>query len=244
MSVVDFVKAHTPWAIRRVSRNIKRRLRWASNARQPVGKVFGDVYGRNLWGGELGGFYSGPGSDCHAASRYAEGIRALIADRTIRSVVDLGCGDFRVASMFLNNDITYIGVDIVQPLVHQNVAKYRSDKVDFACLDIIEDRLPEGELCLIREVFQHLGNAQILKVIPKLRQFKCAVYTDYQPGPGVPCTPNRDISHGVDTRIWRDLALFLDQPPFNIPMRLLFEAAASTVLRNPGERIRTYLLWP
>jgi SAM-dependent methyltransferase len=244
VGVLDLVKAHTPWAFRRVSRSIKRWVRWARSAKRPVGDVFGDIYQRNLWGGEQGDFYSGPGSEYQAASVYAEGIRDLIAHRSIRSIVDLGCGDFRVARMFLNDDIRYMGVDIVEPLVRENVARYRGDKVDFACIDIIQDPLPEGELCLIREVFQHLSNAQILKVIPKLRQFKCAVYTDYQPGPGAPCTPNRDISHGVDTRIWRDSALFLDQPPFNVPTRLLFEAPASTVLRNSGELIRTYLLWP
>ncbi len=244
MGVVDVVKAHTPWAIRRVSRQIKRNVRWARSARQPVDQVFSDIYQRNLWGGEKGNFYSGPGSECDAASIYAEGIRDFIIGRNIRSIVDLGCGDFRVARMFLNDDIRYTGVDIVEPLVRENAARYHSDKVDFACVNIIESTLPEGELCLIREVFQHLSNAEILTVIPKLRQFRFAVYTDYQPGPGAPCTPNRDISHGVDTRIWRDSALFLDQPPFNVPMRLLFEAPSPIVLRNAGERIRTYLLWP
>ena len=244
MSVVDFVKARTPWVIRRVSRQLKRELRWVRTARRPVNAVFGNIYERNLWGGERGSFYSGPGSDIAAAQYHTEGIKAFIADRNVKSVVDLGCGDFRVASSFLSDDVSYIGVDVVDPLVRDNIAKYRSDKVDFACLNIIEDPLPKGELCLMREVLQHLSNAQILKIIPKLRQFRFAIYTDYQPAPGVRCTPNRDISHGVDIRIWRGSALFLDQPPFNVPMRLLFDHPAATMLCNPGERIRTYLLWP
>jgi SAM-dependent methyltransferase len=244
MGILDVVKAHTPWAIRRVSRNIKRQMRWARNARQPVGKIFGEVYQNNLWGGEQGSFYSGPGSTADAAARYAEGISDFIRDRGIRSIVDLGCGDFRVARMFVNDAISYTGVDIVEPLVRENIARFRSDNIDFRHVDIINDRLPEGELALVREVFQHLSNAQIQQILPKLRHFRYAVYTDYQPGPGAPCTPNRDIPHGVDTRIWRDSALFLDQPPFNVPMRLLFEAPASSVLMHPGERIRTFLLWP
>jgi hypothetical protein len=48
----------------------------------------------------------------------------------------------------------------------------------------------------------------------------------------------------MDTRIWLDSALFLDQPPFNADMKLLFETPAAVDLRNPGEQIRTYLLWP
>jgi SAM-dependent methyltransferase len=236
--VVDFVKARTPWAIRHLSRRIKRQIRWVRSAKQPVRSVFREIYQQNLWGGER------PGSDSHAASLYAEGIKAFIANRHVGSIVDLGCGDFQVASKFLHDAVSYVGVDIVEPLVASNIAKYYSDKVSFTCLDIVEDPLPGGELCLIREVFQHLSNAEILKVLPKLLQFKFVIYTDYQPGLAAPCSPNRDIAHGVDIRIWRDSALFLDKPPFNVPMQLLFEAPASTILRNPGERIRTYLLWP
>jgi SAM-dependent methyltransferase len=227
-----------------MSRRIKREIRSAVSAKQSVHTVFREIYERNGWGGEQGDFYSGPGSDGHAATSYAKGIKAFIADRGVGSVVDLGCGDFRVAGMFLDDNIVYHGVEIVESLVADNMARYHSDRVTFTCLDIIEDRLPKGDLCLMREVLQHLSNAEILRVLPKLLQFKFAVYTDYQPGPAAPCAPNRDIAHGVDTRIWRDSALFLDQPPFNVPMQLLFEAPASTILRNPGERIRTYLLWP
>lgn len=244
MGVFDVVKAYTPWAIRRASHRVKREVRWARNARQPVSKVFEDVYNQGMWGGEQGKFYSGPGSEGDAARIYAQGIRGFITERNISSVVDLGCGDFRVASQFLDDQMTYVGVDIVGSLVRENGAKYGSDRVSFACLDIIKDQLPEGELCLIREVFQHLSNAEILEVMPKLRQFRYVVYTDHQPGPGARCIPNRDISHGVDTRIWLDSALFLDQPPFNAPVQLLFENPAAVNLRNPGEQFRTYLLWP
>jgi len=245
MSVVDTVKAHTPWVIRSGARTIKRRIRWARNSRRPVDEVFQEVYQRAMWGGEVGEFCSGPGSDSDAAALYAVGIAELIATRGIRSVVDLGCGDFCVAGRLLSgSDVGYIGVDVVEPLIRQNIANHRSSRVDFACLNIITDALPDGELCLIREVLQHLSNAEILRVMPKLRQYRYVVYSDYQPGPLAPCVPNRDIGHGIDTRIWKDSALFLDQPPFQVPMKLLFEAPSPIILRHPGECIRTYLLWP
>ena len=94
MGVFDVVKAYTPWAIRRASHRVKREVRWARNARQPVGKVFEDVYNQGMWGGEQGKFYSGPGSEGDAARIYAQGIRGFITERNISSVVDLGCGDF------------------------------------------------------------------------------------------------------------------------------------------------------
>lgn len=245
MGFVDTVKDHTPWAIRRLSREINRRIRWVRNRRRPVGEVFQEVYQQAMWGGEKGDLYSGPGSDSDAATHYAAGIAEFIAARGIRSIVDLGCGDFRVAGKFLGKtDIAYVGVDVVEPLVRQNIAKHGSSRIAFVCRNIIADPLPEGELCLIREVFQHLSNDEIIQVIPKLKQYRYVVYSDYQPGPSAPCVPNRDIGHGIDTRIWKDSALFLDRPPFNVPMKLLFEAPSPIVQRNPDERIRTYLLWP
>ena len=205
MNFIDTVKAHTPWELRRVVREINRRIRWVRNNRRPVGEVFQEVYQQAMWGGEKGEFYSGPGSDSDAATHYAAGIAEFIASRKIRSVVDLGCGDFRVAKTFLgDNDVDYMGVDIVEPLVRQNIAKHGGSRIGFACLNIIRDPLPDGELCLIREVLQHLSNAEILRVLPKIKQYRYVVYSDYQPGPLAPCVPNRDIGHGIDIRIWKD----------------------------------------
>jgi len=31
----------------------------------------------------------------------------------------------------------------------------------FLCLDIISDELPDGDLCLLREVLQHLSNREM-----------------------------------------------------------------------------------
>lgn len=210
------------------------------NRRRPVGDVFQKIYEQNTWGGEGDAFYSGPGSDDLPARVYADGIRRFIDRHNVRSVVDLGCGDFRVAQRIVDTAIDYTGVDVVQPLIEQNRARYASPSVRFEYRDITQDPLPPGDLCLLREVLQHLSNAQILQVLPKLSQYKYAIYSDYQPASqGV---PNRDISHGHDTRIWRDSALYLDQPPFNMTIELLFDAPVTTVLRAPGERIRTFLI--
>ncbi len=237
---LDRVKAHTPWAVRQLSRRIKRELHWMQNRSRAVGDVFEQIYARNSWGGTNGAFYSGPGSEDLPARIYADGIRRFIATHAITSVVDLGCGDFRVARQMLNDRIDYTGVDVVQPLIRQNQLRHGGPATRFVCLDITHDPLPPGELCLVREVFQHLSNAEILQVLPKLAQYRYAIYSDYQPADE--CIPNRDIPHGPDTRIWRDSALYLDQAPFNMSIELLFDAPVTTVLRAPGERIRTFLI--
>ena len=55
---------------------------------------------------------------------YADVIRAFIRDKGITSVVDLGCGDFRVGSMLQIQGVKYIGVDIVSDLIDSNQDKY------------------------------------------------------------------------------------------------------------------------
>jgi SAM-dependent methyltransferase len=246
VQLLNRVKAHTPWAIRRLSRRIKREISWAQNRNRPVSDVFHRIYAQNTWGSEGGGdgdaFYSGPGSDNVPARVYAEGIRKFIADHGIRSIVDLGCGDFRVARMIVEDGVDYTGVDIVEPLIQQNNRRFGNKSTRFACLDITNDPLPSGELCLLREVLQHLSNAEILQILPKLSQYRYAIYSDYQPSPERNCVPNRDIAHGQDTRIWLDSALFLDKPPFNTATELLFESPGNTVLLGPEERIRTFLI--
>lgn len=245
MQILDAVKARTPWTIRNLTRRIKREIHWARNARLPARKVFKAIYDENAWGShESGDYYSGPGSDSGPAHAYADGIRKFIAANHISSVVDLGCGDFRVGSMLINGDVRYIGVDIVDDLVTVNGKRFGTQNIQFQCVDIIREPLPDGELCLIREVFQHLSNSEILRVLPKLRKYRYAIYTDYQPPASALTLPNRDIAHGRDTRLWKGSALFLDQPPFNIETELLFETRVSRYISCPGERISTYLIRP
>ncbi len=242
MRVADIVKSRTPWAIRRLSRRLKRELEWARNRSLPLQAVFETIYAENAWGGEQGSFYSGPGSDGLAADIYVAEVKRFIATHGVRSVVDLGCGDFRVAHKIVHQGLSYVGVDLVQHLVDANTEQFGAGNIRFECRDITEDQLPSGDLCLMREVLQHLSNRQIRRVLAKLGSFRYVIYSDYQPPAWARCVPNRDITPGLYTRIWKNSAVFLDQPPFNIPTRLLFEAPASTVLRSRDERIRSYLI--
>ena len=189
-----------------------------------------------------GDFHSGPGSTGAAAALYAERIGAFIADNGIRSVTDLGCGDFRVASQFVDESIDYIGVDIVKALVDRNRIQFGATNIRFKCMDIVTDELPDGELCLMREVLQHLSNNQIQQTLGKLDKFRYVIYSDYQPCRSSACVPNKDIAHGQDTRIWRDSAVFLEEPPFCRKVELMLEVPSAQQLRSAGECIRTNLM--
>ena len=90
------------------------RLR-ASNQSRSAQVVFSEIYSRRDWGdGEE--FDSGSGSRRTVTEPYVAFVRQLIADTGYRTAVDVGCGDFRVASQFVDSLDLYVGVDVVPAL--------------------------------------------------------------------------------------------------------------------------------
>jgi SAM-dependent methyltransferase len=170
-------------------------------------------------------------------------VRGLIKEKGITKVVDLGCGDFTVGSRLLMNGIRYTGVDIVAALIQRNLQEFSNENVSFQCLDITSDPLPDGELCLLRQVLQHLSNVQITKVLTKIDKYRYVLITEHYPAPTVHGVPNKDKPHGADIRVYDDSAVYLNLPPFNMTIsRLVLEVEAGVGLANPGEVIRTFLI--
>ena len=139
--------------------------------------IFQTVYNRGVWGkDEASPFYSGLGSNGPAAEFYVEQMAALLSeharelDRPLQ-VVDIGCGDFRIGKALVERvpELEYLGCDIVPELVAHNVRTYFSERVNFKTLDAVCDPLPEADVCLVRQVFQHLSNANIQCVLAGMR---------------------------------------------------------------------------
>jgi hypothetical protein len=228
MPLMNALKAGTPWPLRRLIRRVKTRMEHAVQTPQSPQEVFTKIYEEGRWhppgGSEANAedFYSGPGSDELAAAPYADCVNAFICGHRVLSVVDLGCGDFRVGRRIAHQAIHYVGVDVVEPLIQANQSRYTADNIQFRCLDIIADELPRGELCLVREVLQHLSNDQILAILPKLKKFKWVIVTEVQLAAADAREPNRDKPAGPQTRVLWDSFVDLAAPPFSVPnMQLL-----------------------
>lgn len=207
-------------------------------AEKTVAETFSEIYEKNAWGGEKGEFYSGDGSAEKFATEYAALVKRFIAANEIEKVVDLGCGDFRVASKIVSGNFHYTGCDVVFSLVRHLNEQYKSETVEFRCVNIVEDDLPDGDLCLIRQVLQHLSNAEISKVLENASQYKYLIITEHYPNPAVKIKPNLDIPHGPTVRLQYDSAVILDKPPFNLKnIQVLLDAEA-----EEGTRIKTFLV--
>lgn len=207
-------------------------------ADKTVAETFSEIYRENKWGGKEGEFYSGEGSRGTYAKVYADAVKNFIAENNIKKVVDLGCGDFQVASMFGSDNFQYTGCDVVPDLVRHLNEKFKSETVEFRCLNIVEDELPKGDLCLIRQVLQHLSNAEISQILENCKKFRYLIITEHYPNPNVALIPNLDIPHGPDMRLHFDSAVVLGAEPFNVKnVKLLVETEA-----DDETRIKTFVI--
>jgi hypothetical protein len=219
------------------------------NQRMTTEQVFTSIYSNNRWGGASGTFCSGDGS--HETAIVAPYVAKVTAelDRiggTSMTVVDLGCGDYSVGRQLSPSCGRYIGVDIVKPLVTHNQATFGSPRVSFQHASIVVDSLPDGDICFVRQVLQHLSNDQIIAVLPKLGKFRWCFITEHHPSPGRLQQPNKDKPHGDNIRINGGSGIFLDEAPFSIPAasyRLLLEVPGILPIDDTDAGvIRTYVL--
>lgn len=225
------------WRLRRIEA-VRRH-----NRERGVAEIFAEIYRNNRWGGEQGNYHSGSGSTIQHAELYADLVKWFIKEREVRHVVDLGCGDFRIGAQLIDAGVRYTGIDIVPSLVEDNRRRYRNDRVRFECLNIIEDELPEGDLCLIRQVLQHLSNEQIIRVLQNVARYRWVVVTEHYPAAVALRRKNVDKPCGEDVRIYDGSAVFLDAPPFNRRVsEPLLDVDAGHYLMHAGERIRSYLI--
>lgn len=216
MSFSERMKDLAPRSLRRLSRRLKADIKASRNRRLSPQDVFTNVYTKGMWGGDPGTFFSGPGSNEEAAKPYADFVIRFMTEHNVKSVVDLGCGDFRVGRLISASGVSYTGVDVVAPLIAENTRRNSSSTVRFQRADITSDALPEGDLCLIREVLQHLSNAQVSAVLARLPKYKHALITEVHPDDFQHYQINRDKPHGATSRLAHFSVLCLDQPPFNL----------------------------
>jgi hypothetical protein len=189
-----------------------------------VQDAFAEIYKSQSWGKREGAVYcSGEGSSREdLIGPYCAEVENFIHSHQIQELVDLGCGDFNVGLRLRGHVRKYTGVDIVPDLIDYNRKKFGDSEVKFECLNIIDDDLPKADLCLVRQVLQHLSNAQIERILPKLGAYQFIIVTEHVYR-GAGFKPNLDKPQGPGTRIPKHSGVYLDAPPFDKAATVLLE---------------------
>jgi hypothetical protein len=187
----------------------KRRLSRIGNAKE----IFNHYYQVNIWGNDESA--SGPGSTI----QYTENIRQIIPqvakELGISVILDAPCGDYNWFRLInWETEISYIGGDIVKPLIYRNQKLYGNNWMNFIKLDITLDVLPKADLFLCRDCLFHLSNCDIMRVIDNflksdIRFILTSTYPNF--------VGNYDIPSGS----FRQLNLQLPPFSFGKPIRMI-----------------------
>lgn len=203
-------------------------------------KVFKSIYSKKLWTPDLlkkkYKYYSGTGSyNSDIVDDYIKSLKKFISKMdNVPDIVDLGCGDFEVGSKLINSCKNYVAVDIFKDLINSNKSKYKKTKVNFLCLDITKDELPNGDIGILRQVLQHLSNKSIKNFIKNLdNKYKYIILTEHYPA-GTNFKPNVDKIEGADIRLSNKSAVLLTEPPFNLKPVNMFDLCNTTTNKISG----------
>lgn len=130
-------------------------------------RVFEQIYATNHW---FQG--SGAGSSPEMTAPYRALLQELLQARGVRTVLDIGCGDWQSSQLIDWRGVDYTGLDVVPSLIEENTARYGSANVRFELLDILAERARfrrEADLIILKDVLQHWPNHLVLEVVDLLR---------------------------------------------------------------------------
>ena len=172
---------------------------------------FTEIYKNNLWGSPESA--SGGGSEMQNTKVIRRELPVLIQKLGITSILDIPCGDWNWMKDVDLCGASYIGADIVKPLIEENKIKYPD--IDFRVLDLTNDDLPKVDLVFVRDCLGHLSNENVHKSIENIKRSgsKYLLATSF-----TKWDMNPDIKDGG----WKCINLMI--PPFQLnPIYLINE---------------------
>ncbi len=179
-------------------------------------EIFTKIYVDKVWNKESTLNYdSGPGShEDHIVIPYVSKIKTFLNKNRNLIVIDLGCGDFNVGSKIYKYTKRYIAIDVVSELIERNKKLFISENLIFKSIDATNQKIPNGDLILIKEVFQHITNKDIKAILKKTFNFKYIIVTESEPLTRF--KPNIDKLKGHSCRTDLNSGIVLDKAPFNL----------------------------
>lgn len=171
---------------------------------------FQEIYERNEWT-----HGSGEGSLEIQTRGYRAFLQDFLSKKKIRTVVDMGCGDWQFSKLIDWTGIDYHGFDVAPVVISNNVDQFASDNVSFSHYSGDAGELPPADLLIVKDVLMHLPNQTVSDFLPNLKKYKYALITNCT-NPMNASDVNKDIQLG-DFR-YLDLRL----PPFNLDSELVY----------------------
>ena len=168
--------------LKKIKRKLKLILIYFEYKDLSIEQIFSKIYKDSSWNKNSLNFNSGPGShNKKLVAPYVKFVNLFLLDKKLKSIIDLGCGDFNVGKNIYKNVNKYYAFDIVPDLIKTNKKKFNDKKIVFECKNFIDDSLPKADGVIIRQVLQHLDNKSIIKILNKIKSYKYAIITEHIP---------------------------------------------------------------
>lgn len=187
---------------------------------EPHKERFEKIYREKLWGAnDENEGYSGGGSLLENARPFYEYLVHFLHANNIKTVVDLGCGDWTLCQHIDWTGIDYTGYDVVGPVIEKNIQKHASDHIHFIHANFLHTEIPKADLLICKHVLQHLPNRDVFYFIKLLPQFKHCLILDAAPA-------GSENLEGLEMEyfpFWEDRGIDLTLSPFNVEGETVLE---------------------
>ena len=172
--------------------------------------VFEQIYRKSAWGDG-----SGSGSSEAATQPYRRFLQDFLRQHRIRSVLDVGCGDWRFSQHMDWTGVRYLGLDASETAL-KSARRFEGAGVAFRRADVTRDPLPPADLLIAKDVLQHWSNDDIFRFLSRLGPYRHVLVTNGFPENMLDRT-NTSAATGKGYR-----PVDLAAPPFNLPGAYVF----------------------
>ena len=178
-------------------------------------EVFNKIFEQKGFGSK---YHSGEGANVEQTKKIIVELPILFNKYNIKSLLDAPCGDFNYMQFVYKSVGFYTGADISDKLIERN--KKLFPEVNFKIMDIKNDKLPDVDCLLCRDIFVHMHYDDIKKSIINIKKSKIKyLLTTTFPETGKIRAPNKILTQiNTASLFWQPLNL--QQSPLNFPKPL------------------------
>jgi SAM-dependent methyltransferase len=172
-------------------------------------RTFNKIYDLDIWNGS-----SGPGSKIENVKPYLELLSNFIQERKVKSILDLGCGDFEIMKSLNLSTVRYLGVDTSSKIISRNKKVFPQKNLIFKHRNIVRFKPKNFDLVILKDVLQHCSNSEVSRILKNLNgTSKFVIITNDESHPTIKA--NIEIASG-DYR-----PILLDSHPFSLEVEEL-----------------------
>tara|TARA_A100001011_G_scaffold204196_1_gene212482 strand:+ start:101 stop:820 length:720 start_codon:yes stop_codon:yes gene_type:complete len=177
--------------------------------------VFTSIFKSKHWAhGDIPDEYisvSGHGSNINTeqSSNLISSLVEFIKKNKINSILDMPCGDFLWMNKLLKQTEirNYLGLDIVEEIIDQNIKLYENENIRFRSCDIVDyETSEEFDLVLMRDFFIHTNNEDIRRILMNIKKMNIKYFA----------FENYSIFKNVDVISGKHRKINLKLNPFNL----------------------------